>query len=205
MAKSIGEQAKNNASNASATATEAKKQSDSAVEIAQQTKDTTVIAIVEEYAVSLTPTDKPTTGWTTNTPDYESNTFIWRRIVTTYGNGKRVIGSPVLVTGNNGQNGEDAVLLRIDSSRGTVFKNNSVSTVLSAIIFKGSKRISTINQLHEEFGSDAYLQWYCQKINESSFGVISSSDPKIGQDGFTLTITADDVDIKATFKCELIV
>ena len=205
VAKSIGEQAKNNASNASATATEAKKQSDSAVEIAQQTKDTTVIAIVEEYAVSLTPTDKPTNGWTTNTPDYESNTFIWRRIVTTYGNGKRVIGSPVLVTGNNGQNGEDAVLLRIDSSRGTVFENNSVSTVLSAIIFKGSKQISTINQLHEEFGSDAYLQWYCQKINESSFVVISSSDPKIGQNGFTLTITADDVDTKATFKCELIV
>ena len=93
----------------------------------------------------------------------------------------------------------------MDSSRGTVFENNSVSTVLSAIIFKGSKQISTINQLHEEFGSDAYLQWYCQKIDESSFVVISSSDPKIGQDGFTLTITANDVDTKATFKCELIV
>ena len=55
------------------------------------------------------------------------------------------------------------------------------------------------------FGSGAYLQWYWQKINESSFGVIPSDDPRIGQDGFALTITADDVDTKVTFKCELIV
>lgn len=205
VAKSIGDQAKTSASNASATATEAKKQSDEAVLIAQNTKDTSIIAIVDEYAVSLTPTDKPTTGWTTNTPEYESDAFIWKRTVTTYGNGKRVIGSPVLITGNNGQNGEDAVLLRIDSSRGAVFKNNSDSTVLTAIIFKGVNQISTIEQLHTVFGSGAYLQWYWQKINESSFGVISSDDPRIGQDGFALTITADDVDTKVTFKCELIV
>ena len=86
-----------------------------------------------------------------------------------------------------------------------MFENNSVSTVLSAIIFKGTNQISTIEQLRTVFGSGAYLQWYCQKIDESSFGAITSDDPKIGQDGFTLTITANDVDTKATFKCELIV
>ena len=33
----------------------------------------------------------------------------------------------------SGRDGTDAVLVRIDSSRGTVFKNNAVNTILSVI------------------------------------------------------------------------
>ena len=38
-------------------------------------------------------------------------------------------------TGKDGKDGEDATTVRIDSSRGTVFKNILVSTVLSAVIY----------------------------------------------------------------------
>lgn len=94
--------------------------------------------------------------------------------------------------------------LRIDSSRGTVFKNNAVSTVLSAVIYRGSQRITDITALKEAMGSSAYLQWSWQRIDETSFGIISATDSRISNDGFTFTLSPDDVDTKVTFMCELI-
>lgn len=94
--------------------------------------------------------------------------------------------------------------LRIESSRGTVFKNNQVSTVLSAVIYRGSNRITDIATLKELMGESAYLQWSWQRIDEDTYGVISASDSRIGNDGFTFTLTPEDVDTKVTFMCELI-
>ena len=101
--------------------------------------------------------------------------------------------------------GEDAVTLRIESSRGTVFKNDSVSTILSVVIYRGSDRITNSSALASVFGSGAYLQWKWQRLDDKSFGVISSSDPRFGDNGFTFTLSPEDVDTKVTFMCELIV
>ena len=122
----------------------------------------------------------------------------------TYGDGHTETCPAVCITGNNGQSGEDAVVLRIDSSRGTVFKNNTTSTVLSVVIYKGSELINNITDLHRVFDSSAYLQWYWQKLDDDTFGVILSTDEKIGNSGFTLTISPEDVNTKVTFRCELI-
>lgn len=184
---------------------EAKDSAKAATTVAQALAATAVVKMEDEYAISYSPSKVPTDGWSTNTPEYTGDVFVWRRTTTTYGNGKKEVGNPVLITGNNGVDGEDAVLLRIDSSRGTVFKNNNITTVLSVAIYKGSERITTIEQLRSTFGSGAYLQWHWQKIDENTFGVISSSDEMIGNNGFTLTISADKVDSKVTFKCELII
>lgn len=100
-------------------------------------------------------------------------------------------------------NGKDAAVLRIDSSRGNVFKNNAVATALTVRIFYGDKIIETKAQLDEAFGSGAYLEWSWQRLDEDRFGVISSSDSRISQNGFCLTISPDDVDVKTTFACEL--
>ena len=59
---------------------------------------------------------------------------------------------------------EITTLLRIESSRGTVFKNNAVSTVLSVVIYHGKDRITDIDKLHETYGSSAYIQWKWQKV-----------------------------------------
>lgn len=101
--------------------------------------------------------------------------------------------------------GEDATTLRIESSRGTVFKNNAVSTVLSVVIYHGSQRITDKTALVSTFGSGAYLQWKWQRLDEDTFGTIISSDSRISNDGFSFTLSSDDVDTKVTFMCELIV
>ena len=99
---------------------------------------------------------------------------------------------------------EIATVLRIDSSRGTVFKNNEVSTILSAVIYRGSKRIADIAALKEAYGQGAYLEWLWQKMGESTFGTILSTDSRIGNDGFTFTLSPEDVDTKVVFMCQLV-
>ena len=105
--------------------------------------------------------------------------------------------------GNPGVDGEDAVLLRIESSRGTVFKNDQISTVLSVVIYKGSHRITNSTEMKAVFGNSAYLQWRWLKLDDESYGIISASDPRFGNGGFTFTLSPDDVDTKVTFECKL--
>lgn len=107
--------------------------------------------------------------------------------------------------GKDGTDGADATVLRIDSSRGTVFKNNAVSTVLSVVVYHGSQRITDREGLTGAFGSGAYLEWSWQRINESTFGVISAEDSRLTNDGFSLCLSPADVDTKCTFQCSLIV
>ena len=163
-----------------------------------------IVSVVEEYAVSNSTSDSPQTGWNTETPKWENSKFIWRRQLTTYGDGRTECSAPVLMTGNSGTNGKDAVTLRIESSRGTVFKNNQVITILSVVIYSGSKRITNSKELENAFGSKTYLQWEWQRLDEDSFGIISAGDPRIGDKGFTFKLSPDDVDTKVTFMCKLI-
>ena len=154
------------------------------------------------YAQSTSRLSPPQEGWTANAPAGEKGKVIWQKTVTTYLDGHTAESDPVCLSGADG---EDATTLRIDSSRGTVFKNNAVSTVLSAVIYHGPERITAIQQLRALFGAGAHLQWSWQRMDENRFGVISSSDSRIGNDGFTFTLTPADVDTKVTFLCELIV
>lgn len=100
---------------------------------------------------------------------------------------------------------EITTLLRIESSRGTIFKNDQISTVLSAVIYHGTQRITDSATMKQVFGNNAYLQWKWQRLNEESYGIISADDPRFGNDGFTFTLSPKDVDTKVTFLCELIV
>ncbi len=109
------------------------------------------------------------------------------------------------IKGNDGRDGEDAVVLRIDSSRGTVFKNSQITTTLTVAIYYGEKRITNKSELSEVFGAGAYLEWSWQRMDESAFGVISASDSRIKDNGFTFVLTPSDIDTKATFMCKLIV
>lgn len=100
---------------------------------------------------------------------------------------------------------EITTLLRIESSRGTVFKNDQVSTVLSAVIYHGTQRITDYATMKSVFGSGAYLQWKWQRLDEESYGIISSTDTRFSDNGFKFTLSPEDVDTKVTFMCELIV
>ena len=72
-------------------------------------------------------------------------------------------------------------------------------------VYRGSERITTPEQLHATFGSAAHLQWKWQKMDETTFGLISASDERLSNGGFQFTLSPDDVDTKVTFLCELIV
>lgn len=98
---------------------------------------------------------------------------------------------------------EITTLLRIESSRGTVFKNDNVATVLSVVIYHGTQRITDSATMKEVFGNSAYLEWYWQRMNDETYGVILSTDPRFGDNGFTFTLSPEDVDAKVTFMCEL--
>ena len=100
---------------------------------------------------------------------------------------------------------EITTLLRIESSRGTVFKNDQVSTVLSAVIYHGTQRITDYETMKSVFGSGAYLQWKWQRLDEESYGIISATDTRFSDNGFKFTLSPEDVNTKVTFMCELIV
>ena len=104
----------------------------------------------------------------------------------------------------DGRDGQDAVTLRIDSSRGTVFKNSEVSTVLNVVIFKGGKTITDAAAMRSEFGSNAYLEWQWQRMGEATFGTILTTDSRLSNEGFALSLTPSDVDTKVVFKCQLV-
>ena len=76
--------------------------------------------------------------------------------------------------------------------------------MLSAVIYRGGVRITDMNALRSTFGSGTYLQWSWQRLDEERFGVISASDSRLINDGFSFVLSADDVDTKVTFMCELI-
>ena len=95
-------------------------------------------------------------------------------------------------------------VLRIDSSRGTVFKDNNVSTVLSVSIHYGSQIIENNTVLRATFGATAHLQWEWLRMDEDRYGVISADDTRLSNGGFTLTLGPADVDVKVTFRCALI-
>ena len=99
---------------------------------------------------------------------------------------------------------EITTLLRIESSRGTVFKNDQVSTVLSVVIYHGTQRITDSETMKSVFGQSAYLQWKWQRLDDETFGVISASDSRFNDNGFSFTLSPEDVDTKVTFMCELI-
>ena len=95
-------------------------------------------------------------------------------------------------------------VLRIDSSRGTVFKDNNVSTVLSVSVHYGKLVIEDITTLRATFGSGAYLQWEWLRMDEDRYGIISADDSRLSDGGFRLSLGPDDVDVKVTFRCALI-
>lgn len=99
---------------------------------------------------------------------------------------------------------EVTTFLQIESSKGTVFKNDQVDTLLSITVYRGSDRITDIKTLREKMGNNVYLQWKWKRLNDDDYGIISADDPRIGQNGFTFTLSPQDVDTKVTFLCELI-
>lgn len=100
---------------------------------------------------------------------------------------------------------KDLVTLRIDSSRGTVFKNSEVSTVLTVRCYKRGEEITTLTALRDAMGDQtARIRWYVLREGDTDWVSLADSDPMLSNDGFTLTVTPSDVEVKCTFKAEVV-
>lgn len=100
----------------------------------------TVSSTSVTYQASSSGTTTPTGTWSSTVPTVASGKFLWTKTVVTYSDGKSTTSYSVSykgVDGTDGNDGADAISMTITTSNGTVFKNNSGSTVLTAHVFKG--------------------------------------------------------------------
>lgn len=95
-----------------------------------------VVSVVEEYAVSDSTSDSPQTGWAAETPKWEDSKFIWRRQLTTYGDGHTEYSAPALMTGNSGAAGKGVKVTEIAyqaSTSGTTIPTGTWASSIPAV------------------------------------------------------------------------
>ena len=153
--------------------------------------------VVTQYAVSGSDTDPPDTGWSTDTPRPLANQYTWMRTVTTYGDETTTTSDPVRTTGNS------AILVDIHATRGIAFHNNDIDTTLRLTVLCGARRVTTLDELHAVLGSSAYIQWTALIGSARTPVIISNSDPMVTDDGFSLTLSPDNVDDSVTFTADV--
>lgn len=95
---------------------------------------------------------------------------------------------PQGVQGVQGVKGDDAITLTITSSNGTVFKNNTGSTTLTAHVFVGGKE-QTIES-NGTCGSIGTVKWY---KGSATSGIAAKS----------ITVTAKEVTNSMAYTCQL--
>lgn len=93
---------------------------------------------------------------------------------------------PQGATGATGAKGDDAILMAITSSGGTIFKNSAIATTLTAHVYKGGVEVTGT-----ALSALGTIKWY------KNCGTTAIAT------GQTYSISAGDVDNKATFSAQL--
>ncbi|SHK31740.1 hypothetical protein [Hespellia stercorisuis] len=138
------------------------------------------------YQASTNGTTAPTETWGTTLPTVPQGSYLWTKTVVTYSDGKSTTAYSVA---RQGANGEDAITMSITSSNGTVFKNNSGSTVLTAHVYKaGIEQTITDAGVCGTLGS---VKWY----KAGSTTAVATAK--------TLTVSASDVANAVAYTCQL--
>lgn len=157
-----------------------------------------VQSVTTYYGVSSSPSVPPS-EWSTEPPEVEEGEYLWQYTKITR-SGTTTRSEPVCISASMAS-GEDAALIYIHSSNGTVFRPGNNGTTLTITVYYGSDAIRTLANLQTAFGSGAHLAWYKREYGSDSYVPVSSS--KISDNGFTVTLTSDDVDTRATYNCRL--
>lgn len=161
----------------------------------ETTLGNTITKSVEEFYQSTSPVTLIGGNWSTEQPTWTEGTYIWRRTAITYGNGNSEYSpssTGVCITGNTGAKGDDgaaAITLSITSSNGTVFKNNTGSTELTAHVYvAGIEQTITAAGVCGTLGS---IKWY----KSGSTAVVATSK--------SITVSAGDVSSAVVYTCQL--
>lgn len=145
------------------------------------------------YQAGNSGTTAPTSAWSNSVPTVANGQYLWTKTVVEYSDGKSTTSYSVSYKGTNGTNGKDgsdALTLSITSSNGSVFKNNSGSTVLTAHVFKGGveQTISDAGVVENGLGS---IKWY----------KVGSTTPLATAK--TINVSAADVMNAQAYTCQL--
>ena len=149
----------------------------------------TVSSTSVTYVKSTSGTTTPTSGWEASIPSVGQGEYLWTKTVVTYSDGKSTTSYSVSRNAINGTNGADAITMSITSSNGTVFKNSSGSTVLTAHVYKAGVEQSITDA--GVCGSLGSVKWY---IVGNTTAVATSK---------TLTVNASAVTNVITYTCQL--
>lgn len=138
------------------------------------------------YQKSSSGTTPPTGAWSANIPSTAAGEYLWTRTIVTYSDDTSTTSYSVSRNGSDGQDGADALTLVITSSNGDIFKNTAIATTLTAHVYKGGAEVtgSALTAL-------GTIKWY----KDGGATAVAT--------GQTLTITAGQVQTKATYIAQL--
>ena len=138
------------------------------------------------YQKSSNGTTPPTGTWSANIPSTAAGEYLWTRTIVTYSDDTSTTSYSVSRNGSDGQDGAVALTLVITSSNGDIFKNTAIATTLTAHVYKGGAEVtgSALTAL-------GTIKWY----KDGGATAVAT--------GQTLTITAGQVQTKATYIAQL--
>ena len=103
------------------------------------------------------------------------------------------------------QEAKDAATVTITSTHGLVFKSDAISTTLQVSVFQpGGNRIDDHAALVAAFGTTARIEWAWQREDEDGWSTILSTDSRLGNDGFALSVSPADVDARTSFEASVV-
>lgn len=163
--------------------------------------------ITENCVYTTTKSSGVTGSWNNTTKTYTVTALAtdqgWVDIKATYLGMLTVIRRFSIAKLYAGADGEDSILLQIESSNGNIFKNTGIATTLTVSILAGNAVIDSSRKMYEHFGSAATLEWESKKNGETEFLPIQADDPRISDAGFIFTLHPNDVKEKNIFRCKL--
>lgn len=157
----------------------------------------TVINEEVTYGISQSAQSQPS-NWTTQIPAAQPEQYLWTKVRTEYSSGRENVSLTYSYQGKNGTNGakgdtgakgDDGYSIIIESSAGTVFKNSTGSTTLTAHIYQGGSEIDT-------GGTELQYQWKKYDAAGNLISTFSASTKSI-------TVSASDVNNKNDYEVEV--
>jgi hypothetical protein len=144
------------------------------------------------YQVGTSATSAPTGTWSSSIVSTTTGQYLWTRTIITYTDDTTSTSYSIAAhgaTGQTGATGAAAIAVTITSSAGTVFKNSSGTTVLTAHVYVGGVEQSITDA--GVCGSYGSIKWY----KGSNTTAVATSK--------TYTVSATDVDSTLSITAQL--
>ena len=152
-----------------------------------------IVSTTITYQKSTSGTAVPDGTWSSSIPNVGASEYLWTKTVITYTSGSPSTSYSVGMMGATGAKGDkgdtgaagaDAITMTITSSNGTVFKNSSGSTVLTAHVFVGGAEQSiTADGVCGSYGS---IKWYKGTTPIGNYNTLTvSANDIIGSQAYT--------------------